>query len=63
MCHLNIFRVFFFYKQSHIHHFIFYIAGEGNGQTLQYSCQDNPGIMDVGAWLATVLGLARVGLD
>ena len=32
-------------------------AGEGNGNPLQYSCLENP--MDTGAWLATVLGVAK----
>ena len=32
--------------------------GEGNGNPLQYSCQDNP--MDRGAWQATVHGVIRV---
>ena len=32
---------------------ILFFAGEGNGNPLQYSCQDNP--MDGGAWWATVL--------
>ena len=31
--------------------------GEGNGNPLQYSCLENP--MDVGAWLATVHGVAK----
>ena len=31
--------------------------GEGNGNTLQYSCLENP--MDEGAWWATVHGVAR----
>ena len=31
--------------------------GEGNGNTLQYSCLENP--MDGGAWLATVHGVAK----
>ena len=31
--------------------------GEGNGNPLQYSCLANP--MDVGAWLATVHGVAK----
>ena len=35
--------------------------GEGNGNSLQYSCQENP--MDRGAWQATVQGVARVGHD
>ena len=32
--------------------------GEGNGNTLQYSCLENP--MDRGAWRATVPGVAKV---
>ena len=32
--------------------------GEGNGNPLQYSCQENP--MDRGAWRATVHGVSRV---
>ena len=32
---------------------------EGNGNSLQYSCLDNP--MDRGAWQSTVHGLKRVG--
>ena len=35
--------------------------GEGNGNSLQYSCLENP--MDRGAWRATVYGVARVGHD
>ena len=31
--------------------------GEGNGNTLQYSCLENP--MDRGAWQATVHGVAK----
>ena len=33
--------------------------GEGNDNPLQYSCLGN--LMDRGAWLATVHGVARVG--
>ena len=35
--------------------------GTGNGNSLQYSCLENP--MDRGAWRATVHGVARVGHD
>ena len=35
--------------------------GEGNGNTLQYSCLGNP--MDRGAWWATFHGVTRVGHD
>ena len=35
--------------------------GEGNGNSLQYSCLDNP--MDRGAWWAAVHGVARAGHD
>ena len=31
--------------------------GEGNGNPLQYSCQENP--MDRGGWWATVLGITK----
>ena len=31
--------------------------GAGNGNSLQYSCQDNP--MDRGAWRATVHGVTK----
>ena len=31
--------------------------GEGNGNSLQYSCLENP--MDRGAWWATVCGVTR----
>ena len=31
--------------------------GEGNGNPLQYSCLENP--MDLGAWWATVHGIAK----
>ena len=31
--------------------------GEGNGNSLQYSCLENP--MDRGAWLATVYEVAK----
>ena len=33
--------------------------GEGNDNSLQYSCLDN--LMDKGTWKATVHGVARVG--
>ena len=33
------------------------IPGEGNGNLLQYSCQENS--MDRGAWWATVHGLTK----
>ena len=36
-------------------------SGEGNGNTLQYSCLEN--LMDRGAWWATVHGVSRVGHD
>ena len=32
-------------------------TGEGNGNPLQYSCLENP--MDIGAWWATVHGVAK----
>ena len=35
--------------------------GEGNGNSLKYSCLENP--MDRGAWWATVHGLQTVGYD
>ena len=35
--------------------------GEGNGNSLQYSCLGNP--MDQGAWWAIVHGVPRVGYD
>ena len=35
--------------------------GEGNGNSLQYSCLENP--VDGGAWWATVHGSQRVGHD
>ena len=35
--------------------------GGGNGNPLQYSCQEN--LMDRGAWRATVHGVERVGHD
>ena len=31
--------------------------GEGNGNSLQYSCLENP--VDRGAWCATVLGVSK----
>ena len=31
--------------------------GEGNGNSLQYSCLENP--MDSGAWRATVQGVSK----
>ena len=31
--------------------------GRGSGNTLQYSCWDNP--MDIGAWWATVHGVSK----
>ena len=37
------------------------LLGEGNGNSFQYSCLENP--MDRGAWLATVHGFARVSYD
>ena len=33
------------------------LLGEGNGNPLQYSCLENP--MDIGAWRATVHGVAN----
>ena len=33
--------------------------GEGNGNSVQYSCLEN--LMDRGVWQATVHGVARVG--
>ena len=33
------------------------LPGEGNGNPLQYSCLGNP--MDIGAWWATVHGVAK----
>ena len=33
-------------------------AGEGNGNTLQYSCLENP--IDRGAWQATVCRVAQL---
>jgi len=35
--------------------------GEGNGNPLQYSCQDNP--TDRGTWWAAVQGVAKVRHD
>ena len=35
--------------------------GEGNGNSLQYSCLENP--MDRGAWQAAVHGVARLRHD
>ena len=35
--------------------------GEGNGNSLQYSCLGNP--IDKGAWRATVHGVTRVRRD
>ena len=35
----------------------YFITGEGNGNTLQYSCLENP--MDRGAWRATVHGVRK----
>ena len=32
-------------------------SGQGNGNSLQYSCLGNP--MDRGAWWATVMGVAK----
>ena len=34
--------------------------GGGNGNTLQYSCLENP--IDRGAWWATVHGVAKSGI-
>ena len=41
----------------HIFHFSLSCIGEGNGNPLQYSCQENP--MDGGAWWARVYGVAK----
>ena len=38
-------------------HFSLSCIGEGNGTSLQYSCQENP--MDGGAWQAAVHGIAK----
>ena len=35
--------------------------GGGNGNPLQYACQDNP--MDRGAWWATVHGVAKTQMQ
>ena len=37
-----------------------YYSGEGNGNSLQYSCLENP--VDRGAWWATVHGIAELGM-
>ena len=37
--------------------FLYGSHGEGNGNTLQYSCLEN--FMDRGAWWATVPGVAK----
>ena len=34
-----------------------YLFGEGNGNTLQYSCLENP--VDGGPWWAVVYGIAQ----
>ena len=34
-----------------------YLIGEGNGNTLQYSCLENP--RDKGAWWAAIYGVAQ----
>ena len=41
----------------YIYILIYTYLGEGNGNTLQYSCLENP--MDRGAWQATVYGVAK----
>ena len=38
-----------------------YYLGEGNGNPLEYSCQENP--RDGGAWWAAIYGSHRVGHD
>ena len=38
-------------------HFSLSCIGEGNGNTLQYSCLENP--RDEGAWWAAVYGVAQ----
>ena len=43
-------------RLSHFH-FSLSCIGEGNGTSLQYSCQENP--MDGGAWKAAVHGVAE----
>ena len=43
---------FFFFTVSYSNR-----AGEGNDNTLQYSCLENP--MDGGPWWATVRGVAK----
>ena len=35
-------------KEKHQYSILMHIYGEGNGNTLQYSCLENP--MDAGAW-------------
>ena len=44
-------NVYMYYVCIHIH------IGEGNGNPLQYACLENP--TDVGAWQATVHGVAK----
>ena len=41
----------------HIYSNLFFISGEDNGNTRQYTCLENP--MDRGAWWAAVHGVAR----
>ena len=43
-------------EQLHFHFSLSYI-GEGNGNSLQYSCLENP--RDSGAWWAAVSGVAQ----
>ena len=38
-------------------HFSLSCIGEGNGNSLQYSCLENP--RDGGAWLASIYGIAQ----
>ena len=44
-------------SKFHIYALVYCIGGEGNGNPLQYSCQENP--MDGAAWWAAVHGVAK----
>ena len=49
------------YSSSVYSRHLFLISGEGNGNSIQFSCLKNP--MDVGTWQGTVMGSQRVGHD
>ena len=56
--YVNLRRMLPFYtKNPNFCRYLDFLAGEGNGTPLQYSCLENP--MDGGAWWTAVHGVAK----